>query len=76
MGTSTETKPSIKTSEFWIHLALQIIFLLNTAGVYSWLPAHYSALVQAIIAAAYMGSRGLAKAGVPNNTNPPSGGIN
>lgn len=73
---TTETKISFKTSEFWIHLALQIFFLLNTAQIWSYMPTKYSGLIQAIMAAGYMMSRGVAKNGVPATTNPPDGGIN
>ena len=62
MGT-TETKPALKTSEFWIHAALQIFFLLDTLKVYDYVPQRYSGIVQAVMAAAYMISRGTAKAG-------------
>jgi hypothetical protein len=60
-----ETKPSIKTSEFWIHAALQLFFLLNTLQVWTYLPAKWSGLIQAILAAAYTVSRGTAKSGIP-----------
>lgn len=56
-----EPKPGIKTTEFWMHAALQIILLLNTINVWSYMPAKYTVLVQGILGAAYAGSRGLAK---------------
>lgn len=60
-----ETKPALKTTEFYIHAALQIFFLLDTLKIYDYLPPKWSALAQAILAAAYTISRGQAKSGVP-----------
>lgn len=53
----------MKTSEFWLHLGLQIVMFLNTVGIWDYMPHKYSAGVQAILFAAYSGSRGLAKFG-------------
>lgn len=55
------TKPGYKTSEFWLNAVLQVVFFLNTSHVWTYMPARWSALVQAIVAAAYMASRGMAK---------------
>lgn len=56
-----DTRPGIKTSEFWMHAILQVILMLNTINVWSYMPAKYTVLVQGILGAAYAGSRGLAK---------------
>lgn len=58
-------RPGLKTSEFWMHAILQIILLLNTIDVWSYMPAKYTVLVQGILGAAYAGSRGLAKISPP-----------
>lgn len=55
----------MKTTEFWLHLGLQIVMMLNTTGAWSYVPPKYSAIVQGILYAAYAGSRGLAKVTVP-----------
>jgi hypothetical protein len=65
-----ETKPALKTTEFWIHAGLQIFFLLNTLNVWNYVPNKYSAIVQAVMVAGYSISRGQAKAGVAYNPNP------
>lgn len=58
-------KPGIKTTEFWTHLLLQIVLLLNTVGIWDYMPAKYTVLVQGILGAAYAFSRGLAKISPP-----------
>lgn len=65
-----ETKPGVYTTEFWITLVLQIIFTLNTLEIWTYMPQRWSGLVQAIIAAAYVIGRGLAKSGVPADPTP------
>lgn len=59
------TKPGIKTSEFWMHLGLQIVFLLNTVNAWSYMPPKYTIFAQTILGAMYAGSRGLAKLSTP-----------
>jgi len=59
-----ETKPAIYTSEFWLTVAIQLIFLLNTVHIWTYMPVKWSALVQAIVLAAYSLARGWAKSGV------------
>jgi hypothetical protein len=66
----TPTKGS-KTTEFWLHGVLQVILLLNTINVWSYMPQKYTVIVQGILYVAYAGSRGAAKLGqnsVPDNT--------
>ena len=58
-------KPGILTTEFWMHGILQVLLLLNTLGVWSYMPQKYTVLVQGILGAAYAGSRGLAKISPP-----------
>lgn len=53
----------MKTSEFWLHLGLQIVFMLNTTQAWDYVPPKYTAIAQAIIFAAYSTARGLAKTG-------------
>lgn len=60
-----ETKPAIRTTEFWVHALVQLFFLLNTLNVYTYVPDPWSGLAQAVLAAAYIWSRGQAKSGVP-----------
>jgi len=64
-------KPGLKTTEFWMHAILQVILLLNTINVWSYMPAKYTVLVQGILGAAYAGSRGLAKI-TPGAVPPPA----
>ncbi len=61
-------KPGIKTTEFWMQVVLQIILLLNTMGVWDYMPQKYTVIVQGILGAAYAGSRGLAKISPPGAT--------
>lgn len=56
-----ETKPSIYTTEFWFNIVAQIFLTLNTTHAWSYMPAHWSAIVQGIIMTGYMLSRGWAK---------------
>lgn len=61
----------MRSSEFWMHAILQVIFMLNTINVWSYMPSKYTVMAQSILGAAYAGSRGLAKLGnnsVPDNT--------
>jgi len=58
-------KPGIKTTEFWMHLILQVVLLLNTINVWDYMPAKYTVLVQGILGAAYAFSRGFAKISPP-----------
>jgi hypothetical protein len=60
-------KPGIRTTEFWMHMILQVILLLNTIGVWNYMPPKYTVLVQGILGAFYAFARGLAK------ISPPSG---
>jgi hypothetical protein len=58
-----ETKPAVYSTEFWTHVLLQIIFLVNTVDLVTFMPDKYSGIVQAILGAAYMLARGIAKSG-------------
>jgi hypothetical protein len=58
-------KPGLLTTEFWMHGILQVLLLLNTLGVWDYMPQKYTVLVQGILGAAYAGSRGLAKISPP-----------
>jgi hypothetical protein len=48
-----------------MHGILQVILLLNTVGVWNYMPAKYTVLVQGILGAFYAFSRGLAKISPP-----------
>ncbi len=61
-------RPGIKTSEFWMHTILQILLLLNTLGVWDYMPQKYTVIVQGILGAAYALSRGAAKISPPGAT--------
>jgi hypothetical protein len=58
-------KPGVRTTEFWLNLGLQIVLLLNTVGIWNYMPPKYTVLVQGILGAAYAASRGLAKLSPP-----------
>jgi len=60
-----EPKPGIRTTEFWMHGILQVLLLLNTIGVWNYMPPKYTVLVQGILGAFYAFSRGLAKISPP-----------
>ncbi len=61
-------KPGILTSEFWMHTILQILLLLNTLGIWDYMPQKYTVIVQGILGAAYALSRGAAKISPPGAT--------
>lgn len=61
-------KPGIQTTEFWMHAILQVILLLNTMSVWSYMPQRYTVIVQGILGAAYALARGLAKISPPGAT--------
>lgn len=67
-----ETKPAIYTTEFWLTIIAQVIFLLNTVQVWTYMSQRWSGLIQAIILAAYTLSRGWAKSGVGPNPDVPA----
>jgi hypothetical protein len=60
-------KAGIKTTEFWSNVVLQILLLLNTLGVWSYMPQRYTVIVQGILGAAYAFSRGIAKISPPGS---------
>jgi hypothetical protein len=53
----------IRTSEGRLNLVLQVLLGLNTFQVWTYMPAKWSGLAQAVIAAGYAWSRGQAKTG-------------
>ncbi len=63
-------KPGIKTTEFWMHIVLQIVLLLNTVNVWNYMNPKYTVLVQGILGAAYALSRGTAKISPPSSSTP------
>ena len=60
-------KAGYLTTEFWMHGILQVILLLNTIGVWNYMPPKYTVLVQGILGAFYAFSRGLAKISPPSS---------
>ncbi len=60
-----ETKPAIRTTEFWVSVLTGAYMVLNTTGVLNQIPAKWSGVLVAVITAAYAVSRGQAKQGVP-----------
>jgi hypothetical protein len=60
-------RPGVKTTEFWSNVVLQILLLLNTLGVWSYMPQKYTVIVQGILGAAYAFSRGIAKISPPGS---------
>lgn len=71
-----ETKPGIQTTEFWMHAVLQIILLLNTVQVWSYMPTKWSGAIQGVLAAAYAIGRGLSKQGIPVDGSTPTTVVN
>jgi hypothetical protein len=61
-------KPGLLTTEFWTQGILQILLLLNTLGIWNYMPQKYTVLVQGILGAAYALSRGVAKISPPGAT--------
>ena len=59
-----ETKPGVKTTEFWVSIFTGGWMFLNTVGVTDQIPNTWSSIALAIIGAAYAVSRGQAKQGV------------
>lgn len=59
----------MKSSEFWIHLGMQIVLFLNTTHAWTFVSPKYSVIAQSVIAFAYMHSRGLAKQGTNTSTS-------
>lgn len=59
-----ETKPGIKTTEFWVSIFTAGYLFLNTTGALDQIPNKWSAIGMSIVAALYSVSRGQAKQGV------------
>lgn len=62
---TTETKPGILTTEFFVTLFTNVISLLNLTGAWNYVPNKYTVILMAIVNAAYAVARGQAKQGVP-----------
>lgn len=63
-----ETKAFYKTSEFWLMVLGQVVLTLQTSGAIDLVAHKYAfmgPLLQTLLAAAYMISRGQAKSGIP-----------
>ncbi len=61
-----ETKPAVKTTEFWIHNALLVLLWVAHIVQSSSLTLGKTALFSSAVSGLYMLSRGLAKAGSPS----------
>jgi len=68
-----ETKPGVRTTEFWLHNLVTLANLLNVLGAWNFAPNKYSVYAQAAVTGLYALARGLAKAGVPFAAQPPTG---
>lgn len=64
-----ETKPGIRTTEFWGTIIVQAVLMLNLIGIWDYMPNKYSALAMALVQGAYAIARGQAKQGVSYNNN-------
>lgn len=60
---ATETKPGVKTTEFWLNLAVSVGTLV--AGLSSALPPKWATIAITVSNGLYYLSRGEAKKGVP-----------
>ena len=57
-----ETKPAVKTTEFWLTIAVNLASLLSAiAGA---LPPRYAGIVSTVVTGLYALGRGWAKSGV------------
>lgn len=54
-------KPGVITTEFWTTQAVNLVALLNAAGVWNLMPKQYSVAVMGIVTGLYSLSRGWAK---------------
>lgn len=59
-----ETKPAVKTTEFWTSLFAAGLQVINLLGVWNYVPNSVSTYALAVIGGLYAASRGLAKSGV------------
>jgi len=59
-----ETKPGVKTTEFWVSIFTAGYMFLNTTGAIDQIPKTWSGIAMAIVSALYAVSRGQAKQGV------------
>lgn len=65
-GVAVETRPGVKTTEFWLLVVGLVLTTFQEAvGVFN-ITDQRVLLAQSILVGAYSLSRGLAKAGVPN----------
>lgn len=62
---TTETKPGVYTTEFWITLFGSVLSAVDLLGVADLVPDKYSAIALAVIGGLYSVSRGFAKQGQP-----------
>jgi hypothetical protein len=59
-----ETKPGVRTTEFWVTVVTNVLSILNMSGAWNFTANKWSVLALAIVNAAYALARGAAKAGV------------
>lgn len=62
---TTETKPGVYTTEFWVALFGSALSAVDLLGVADLVPDRYAAIAIAIIGGLYSVSRGIAKQGQP-----------
>lgn len=62
-----ETKPSVYTSEFWLHLIGQLLLWANTSNVWNYFPGTWghigTVIASALLGLGYFNARGRAKQG-------------
>lgn len=58
---STGTKPGVRTTEFWLTVAVAVLSFIG--AIANVLPDRYAAIASAIVAGLYAIGRGLAKQG-------------
>jgi hypothetical protein len=61
---STESKPGVRTTEFWVAMAAGLVQMVNLVGIWDFVPNKYSTIILGVIAGLYALSRGIAKQGV------------
>lgn len=62
-GPPLESKPGVRTTEFWVTVFTNILMILNLAGAWDYMPDRYSGIVIAVVNGAYAVARGVAKIG-------------
>jgi hypothetical protein len=59
-----ETKPGVKTTEFWAMMGVYLGGVVNITGVWDWTTNYRSGLLMTIATSFYALARGVAKANI------------